>query len=48
MATILALLGLVTLAAKTFLEWKVQQQLRTDELTDVSQVRALEPATAEV
>lgn len=28
MASILALLGVVTLAAKTFLEWKVQQQLR--------------------
>ena len=28
MASLLALLGLVTLAAKTFLEWKVQQQLR--------------------
>jgi sulfate transport system permease protein len=27
MASILALLGLVTLAAKTFLEWKVQEQL---------------------
>jgi sulfate/thiosulfate transport system permease protein len=28
MASLLALLGLVTLAAKAFLEWKVQQQLR--------------------
>lgn len=28
MASVLALLGVVTLAAKTFLEWKVQQQLR--------------------
>ena len=28
MASLLALLGLVTLAAKTFLEWKVQQDLR--------------------
>jgi sulfate transport system permease protein len=28
MASLLALLGLLTLAAKTFLEWKVQQQLR--------------------
>jgi sulfate transport system permease protein len=36
-ASILALLGLVTLAAKTFLEWKVQSQLR----------EPLEPATAE-
>jgi sulfate transport system permease protein len=39
MASLLALLGLVTLAAKSFLEWKVQQQLR-DTL--------LEPTTAEV
>lgn len=38
MASLLALLGLVTLAAKTFLEWKVQQQLRA----------TLEPETAEV
>jgi sulfate transport system permease protein len=37
MASILALLGLVTLAAKTFLEWKVQQELKS----------TLEPATAE-
>jgi len=37
MASLLALLGLVTLAAKTFLEWKVQQQHRD----------TLEPATAE-
>jgi sulfate transport system permease protein len=36
-ASILALLGLVTLAAKTFLEWQVQSQLR----------EPLEPATAE-
>jgi sulfate/thiosulfate transport system permease protein len=36
-ASILALLGLVTLAAKTFLEWKVQRELR----------EPLEPATAE-
>ena len=36
-ASILALLGLVTLAAKTFLEWKVQSQLR----------ETLEPETAE-
>ena len=28
MASLLALLGLVTLAAKALLEWKVQQQLR--------------------
>jgi sulfate transport system permease protein len=28
MASLLALLGLVTLAAKTYLEWKVQQELR--------------------
>ncbi|MCU0963249.1 MAG: sulfate ABC transporter permease subunit CysW, partial [Pirellulaceae bacterium] len=28
MASLLALLGLVTLAAKTYLEWKVRQQLR--------------------
>jgi sulfate transport system permease protein len=28
MASLLAFLGLVTLAAKAFLEWKVQQQLR--------------------
>jgi sulfate transport system permease protein len=28
MASVLALLGLVTLAAKTYLEWKVRQQLR--------------------
>lgn len=38
MASILALLGLVTLAAKTYLEWKVQSQLR----------ETLEPAAAEV
>jgi sulfate/thiosulfate transport system permease protein len=38
MASLLALLGLVTLAAKTFLEWKVQQQLR----------ETLEPNSAEV
>ncbi len=37
MASILALLGVVTLAAKTFLEWKVQQQLRA----------TLEPTPAE-
>jgi sulfate transport system permease protein len=37
MASILALLGLVTLAAKTYLEWKVQQQFR----------KSLEPATVE-
>ncbi len=37
MASLLALLGIVTLAAKTFLEWKVQQDLRA----------TLEPATAE-
>jgi len=37
MASILALLGVVTLAAKTFLEWKVQQQLRG----------TLEPTSAE-
>ena len=37
MASLLALLGLVTLAAKTFLEWKVQQQHQD----------TLEPATAE-
>ena len=37
MASLLALLGLVTLAAKTCLEWKVHQQLR----------QTLEPATAE-
>jgi sulfate/thiosulfate transport system permease protein len=37
MASILALLGLVTLAAKTFLEWKLQQELRA----------TLEPAAAE-
>jgi sulfate transport system permease protein len=36
-ASILALLGLVTLAAKTFLEWKVRRELR----------EPLEPATAE-
>ena len=50
MASILALLGLVTLAAKTFLEWKVQQQLRADELSEVSPTqlpKLLEPATAE-
>jgi len=28
MASLLALLGLITLAAKTYLEWKVQQQVR--------------------
>jgi sulfate transport system permease protein len=28
MASLLALLGLVTLAAKTYLEWKVRQELR--------------------
>jgi sulfate transport system permease protein len=28
MASLLALLGLVTLAAKTYLEWRVKQQLR--------------------
>jgi sulfate transport system permease protein len=37
MASILALLGLVTLAAKSFLEWNVQNQLR----------ETLEPTTAE-
>jgi len=37
MASILALLGLVTLAAKTYLEWKVNQQLHD----------TLEPTTAE-
>jgi len=37
MASLLALLGLVTLAAKSFLEWKVQQQLRA----------TLEPESAE-
>jgi sulfate transport system permease protein len=37
MASLLALLGLVTLAAKTFLEWKVRQQL----------LSTLEPAAAE-
>ena len=37
MASLLALLGLVTLAAKTYLEWKVAQQLR----------ETLEPASAE-
>ncbi len=37
MASLLALLGLVTLAAKSYLEWKVQQQLR----------ETLEPAPAE-
>ena len=37
MASVLALLGLVTLAAKTFLEWKVQNQLR----------ETLEPTPAE-
>ncbi len=37
MASLLALLGLVTLAAKTYLEWKVQQQLR----------ETLEPTAAE-
>ena len=37
MASLLALLGVVTLAAKTFLEWKLQQQLRN----------TLEPTTAE-
>ncbi len=37
MASILTLLGLVTLALKTFLEWKVRQQLRL----------TLEPASAE-
>ena len=36
-ASILALLGLVTLAAKTLLEWKVQQQLHV----------SLEPTSAE-
>ena len=38
MASLLALLGLVTLAAKTFLEWKVRQEL----------LSTLEPAAAEV
>jgi ABC-type sulfate transport system permease subunit len=28
MASLLALLGVVTLAAKTFLEWRIQSQLR--------------------
>lgn len=37
MASLLALLGLVTLAAKTVLEWKVQSELRN----------TLEPSTAE-
>jgi sulfate/thiosulfate transport system permease protein len=37
MASILALLGVLTLTAKTFLEWKVRQQLR----------ETLEPTTAE-
>jgi len=37
MASLLALLGLVTLAAKTYLEWKVQQELKS----------TLEPATVE-
>ena len=37
MASLLAFLGLVTLAAKSFLEWKVQQQLR----------ETLEPTTVE-
>jgi len=37
MASLLAFLGLVTLAAKSFLEWKVQQQLR----------ETLEPTTME-
>jgi sulfate transport system permease protein len=37
MASLLALLGLVTLAAKSYLEWKVQQQLR----------ETLEPTSAE-
>jgi sulfate transport system permease protein len=37
MASILALLGLVTLSAKTFLEWKIQQQFSD----------TLEPTTAE-
>jgi sulfate transport system permease protein len=37
MASILALLGLVTLTAKTLLEWKLQEQLR----------QTLEPATVE-
>jgi sulfate/thiosulfate transport system permease protein len=37
MASLLALLGLITLAAKTYLEWKVQQQLR----------ETLEPTSAE-
>jgi sulfate transport system permease protein len=37
MASLLALLGLVTLAIKTFLEWKVRQQLN----------ETLEPSTAE-
>jgi sulfate transport system permease protein len=47
MASILALLGLVTLAAKTYLEWKVQQQLRADELSEAIPAKTLEPATAE-
>jgi sulfate transport system permease protein len=38
MASLLALLGLLTLAAKTFLEWKVAQELKL----------TLEPNTAEV
>ncbi len=38
MASLLALLGLVTLAAKTYLEWKVQQQLR--ETLDPTSVEA--------
>jgi sulfate transport system permease protein len=37
MASILAMLGLVTLAAKTFLEWKVRQELES----------TLEPSSAE-
>ncbi len=44
MASLLCLLGLVTLAVKTFLEWKVQEQLnRTLEYSPTH-----EPTTAEV
>jgi sulfate transport system permease protein len=37
LASILALLGLITLALKAFLEWKMQQQIH----------QSLEPSTAE-
>ena len=43
-ASLLALLGLVTLAIKTALEWKLQQQLAGGAVSSV----ILEPATAEV